>query len=498
MSVKKLPLAILSTAFLVACNGGQNPGSVGDGSTQPTPPTPPENRIEQISMQNWNLENDQITVNGSGFSYIEEVSLSDGRSSYDLAINEKDNNHIVVAATQAMSLVAGEVYNLIISSAEASETYPIQIQLPESAASAAEVQRLRDDIEFLKSQLSAQASAVSKISSLESKVNRHETSLNGLNDYHANMQSMGNDLTYLRNHMDMAESAVANLRAKDDELQDSIIDKGSRVVRLEQADEQFANWQEIVNSKFETVQPVRFTQLISQVEAIEDKTTALSWNNEDRALYLNSANLVINKNSPHNNGLGNILFGRAALKGISNGSNYIVMGSNNLLHGNGGIVMGSDHKIFSSSTNPSQMNSIIGGAAHEVHNAANTLMLGGSSNLNRQSHYSVQIGGIDTEAVRGSHIHPQSLLMQTIIGGSETKAYGQNTVAISSNKTNLYGNDVTVVNTNDSTIHVPAKRSVIVNARNLNVLGEDSTAINSRGIGIVGREQLILDNSLHR
>lgn len=82
------------------------------------------------------VSNNLVTINGSGFANITSVKLTGTSLDADLNIDSKSDSQIIASATSALSLLVGQAFSLIISTADAQVTYAITFTLQNGAVTA--------------------------------------------------------------------------------------------------------------------------------------------------------------------------------------------------------------------------------------------------------------------------------------------------------------------------------------------------------------------------
>jgi len=80
-----------------------------------------------------NISNDVVTINGSGFSKVTEVKIQGSGVDVGFNVDSLTDSKIIASAKSALSLLVGSTLNLIISSAEASTTFPITFTLQDGS-----------------------------------------------------------------------------------------------------------------------------------------------------------------------------------------------------------------------------------------------------------------------------------------------------------------------------------------------------------------------------
>lgn len=84
-----------------------------------------------------NVSNNQVTINGRGLGKATIIKITGTNVDADLTINSKSDSQIIATATNALSLIAGGAFNLIIGTVDAQATYPITFTLQNGAVQAA-------------------------------------------------------------------------------------------------------------------------------------------------------------------------------------------------------------------------------------------------------------------------------------------------------------------------------------------------------------------------
>lgn len=86
--------------------------------------------------------NNQITINGSGFTNISAVKIQGNGINAELNIDTKTDSKLIVTAKSALSLLLNNSFNLIIGNAEAQVTYPITFSLQNGAVESAHLAQM--------------------------------------------------------------------------------------------------------------------------------------------------------------------------------------------------------------------------------------------------------------------------------------------------------------------------------------------------------------------
>jgi len=81
------------------------------------------------SLASIDIANDIVTINGSGFTKVTEVKIQGTGVDVGFNLDSLSDSKIIASAKSALSLLVGSTFNLIISSAEASSTFPITFTL---------------------------------------------------------------------------------------------------------------------------------------------------------------------------------------------------------------------------------------------------------------------------------------------------------------------------------------------------------------------------------
>jgi hypothetical protein len=88
------------------------------------------------TLSSVNISNNQITINGAGFSKTTTVKIKGNGIVADLNIDSKSDSQIIVTATSALSLLVEGTFDLIIGTADAQATYAITFTLQNGAVQA--------------------------------------------------------------------------------------------------------------------------------------------------------------------------------------------------------------------------------------------------------------------------------------------------------------------------------------------------------------------------
>lgn len=80
--------------------------------------------------------NNQLIVNGSGFSNVTSVKIQGNGVSANLDVTSVSDTQVVAQTTSALSLLANNTFNLIIGTVEADVTYPVTFTLQNGAVTA--------------------------------------------------------------------------------------------------------------------------------------------------------------------------------------------------------------------------------------------------------------------------------------------------------------------------------------------------------------------------
>jgi len=89
----------------------------------------PKKETFRPSLASIDITNDVVTINGSGFSKVTTVKIQASGLDESFTIDSLSDSKIIASAKSALSLLVGTTFNLIISSAEASTTFPITFTL---------------------------------------------------------------------------------------------------------------------------------------------------------------------------------------------------------------------------------------------------------------------------------------------------------------------------------------------------------------------------------
>ncbi len=124
-----LSYLVVSTLFQGCFLSGKNEGLSLDTTIK-------EKETLSSSLSSLNVSNNQITINGSGFSEVTVVRIQGSGVDVELAINSKSDSQIIVSATSALALLVSGTFNLIIGTADAQITYPVTFTLQDGAVTA--------------------------------------------------------------------------------------------------------------------------------------------------------------------------------------------------------------------------------------------------------------------------------------------------------------------------------------------------------------------------
>ncbi|WPU64041.1 tail fiber domain-containing protein [Peredibacter starrii] len=93
------------------------------------------------SISNVKIQNDQLIVSGSNLSKVTTAKI-EGGTNHVFTIESKSDNKIVLNAKSALTFLVGQSLNLIISSANASATFPISFELQNGQVTAAKLHHM--------------------------------------------------------------------------------------------------------------------------------------------------------------------------------------------------------------------------------------------------------------------------------------------------------------------------------------------------------------------
>lgn len=95
----------------------------------------------EANLSSVNISNDQVSITGKGFSKATIVHIKGHGIDTDLHISSKSDTNIIATAKNAMALMVGKTFNLIIGTALAQSTYSITFTLDQMGASSGQVLR---------------------------------------------------------------------------------------------------------------------------------------------------------------------------------------------------------------------------------------------------------------------------------------------------------------------------------------------------------------------
>jgi hypothetical protein len=91
------------------------------------------------SLSSVNVSNNQVTINGSGFSNVISVKIKGNSIDTSLNVVSKTNSQIIATATNNLSLLVGSTFDLLLSTADAQSTYSITFTLDRMNATTGQV-----------------------------------------------------------------------------------------------------------------------------------------------------------------------------------------------------------------------------------------------------------------------------------------------------------------------------------------------------------------------
>jgi hypothetical protein len=90
----------------------------------------------KATLTSVNVANNQLTINGSGFSNATVVKIKGDGIENNLAINSQSDSQIVTIPTSSLSLLIGKTFDLIIGTADAQVSYTVTFTLQDGAITA--------------------------------------------------------------------------------------------------------------------------------------------------------------------------------------------------------------------------------------------------------------------------------------------------------------------------------------------------------------------------
>jgi hypothetical protein len=131
-------LALLGS--LTGCNGGGGSGASTDTATNPTASTPTSSTI---SVSNIAVDsNGTLNITGNGLLSITSLQIiSSTNQTTNLALGSNlSDTQITTNALVAFSIIANQIYSLVLSSAQGATTYPITFTIPNNSITNANLQ----------------------------------------------------------------------------------------------------------------------------------------------------------------------------------------------------------------------------------------------------------------------------------------------------------------------------------------------------------------------
>ena len=101
-----------------------------------------QKEVLSSTLTSVNVSNNQITINGRGFSKVTVVKIKGTSTDSDLSISSKSDSQIIATASSALSLLVGGTFDLIIGTAEAQATYAITFTLQDGAVTASKLAQM--------------------------------------------------------------------------------------------------------------------------------------------------------------------------------------------------------------------------------------------------------------------------------------------------------------------------------------------------------------------
>lgn len=92
-----------------------------------------------LSLSSFDISNNVISIRGAGFANVTGVKIKSNGVNATLSISSKTNTQIMAAATNALSLVVGSTFELILSSASAQSSFPVTFTLDSMNAQSGQI-----------------------------------------------------------------------------------------------------------------------------------------------------------------------------------------------------------------------------------------------------------------------------------------------------------------------------------------------------------------------
>ena len=77
-------------------------------------------------------QNNKLLILGSDLEHIKSIKMQDGSINTDLAIESQDSSQVIVGALTSLNLIAGKVFNLIISDAHGASTFSFTVSVSDN------------------------------------------------------------------------------------------------------------------------------------------------------------------------------------------------------------------------------------------------------------------------------------------------------------------------------------------------------------------------------
>lgn len=144
---------------LSGCNGGGGAGAGPDAVTNPTAGSP---TASTISVNSISVDSSgTLNISGNGLlnvNSLQIVSSTNQTTNLELSVNMSDTQ-ITANALSSLSIIANQMYSLVLSSAQSATTYPITFTIPSNSITSDNLQ----NIAVSSSHLQSGAVTISKI-----------------------------------------------------------------------------------------------------------------------------------------------------------------------------------------------------------------------------------------------------------------------------------------------------------------------------------------------
>jgi hypothetical protein len=93
----------------------------------------------KLNVNTIQVQNNQLVINGNGLSSVSSITLTNGGVSQTLAVESANNGQIVANGIAAVSLGVGKVFDIVLSNAYGSATFPVSFTLDNGTVTAAQL-----------------------------------------------------------------------------------------------------------------------------------------------------------------------------------------------------------------------------------------------------------------------------------------------------------------------------------------------------------------------